>query len=237
MQVTESRVFALSESGRVYVIPAQAGVTPAGTAPPPTPSSSSTSRWGLGWIWGDEAVGQHAEIVPAQKLARGERCASFPDLVVVVLIQSRIASIAAGRDHLLALTSSGRTFVHPITKNANSHGQLGFRKFDIPDPSSTASRLHVELTPRAIADPYAQSSRYARETPLSAGSLLPVSENLVDVDDVNIKFSDGFFEVPALRGVNVVQIAACARSSFVRTDTGRVLGWGANDYGYVIRAP
>ena len=149
----------------------------------------------------------------------------------------RITSIAAGRDHLLALTSSGRALVHPITKNANSHGQLGFRKFDIPDPSSaaSASRLHVELTPRAVANPYAKSSRYARESSVSAAAgLLPVSENLVDVDDTNIKFSDRFFEVPALRGVNVVQIAACARSSFVRTDAGRVLGWGANDYGYVM---
>jgi hypothetical protein len=119
--------------------------------------------------------------------------------------------------------------MHPITKNANSHGQLGFRKFD------TASRLHVELTPRAVADPYARSTRYAREsTPPSAsasasataggGGLLPVSENLVDVDDMSLNFSDRFFEVPALRGVKVVQIAACARSSFVRTDTGRVLG-------------
>ena len=151
----------------------------------------------------------------------------------------RITSIAAGRGHLLALTSSGRTFMHPITKNANSHGQLGFRKFDTPDPSATsASRLQVELTPRAVADPYARSSRYARESSSPsatvAGGLLPVSGNLVDVDDTNLKFSDRFFEVPALRGVKVVQIAACARSSFVRTDTGRVLGWGANDYGYVI---
>jgi hypothetical protein len=65
--------------------------------------------------------------------------------------------------------------------------------------------------------------------------LLPVSESLVDdVDDKNLKFSDKIFEVPALRGIKVVQIAACARSSFVRTDTGRVLGWGANDYGYVL---
>ncbi len=156
----------------------------------------------------------------------------------------RITSIATGRDHLLALTSSGRTFIHPITKNANSHGQLGFRKFDTPDPSSatSASRLDVELTPRAAADPYARSTRYARESlPSSAsgtagGGLPPVSGNLVDVDDTNLKFSDRFFEVPALRGVKVVQIAACARSSFVRTDTGRVLGWGANDYGYVICA-
>ena len=141
---------------------------------------------------------------------------------------------------MLALTSSGRTFVHPITRNANYHGQLGFRKFDIPDPSSatSASRLHIELTPRAVADPYARSSRYARESPSPSvpASSAAISENLVDVDDTNLRFSDRFFEVPALRGVKVVQIAACARSSFVRTDTGRVLGWGANDYGYVICA-
>jgi hypothetical protein len=124
--------------------------------------------------------------------------------------------------------------VHPITKDANSHGQLGFRKFDIPDPSSAASRIHVELTPRAVADPYAQSSRYARGSSTLAAparGLLSVSENLVDADDTNLNFSDRFFEVPALRGVKVVQIATCARSSFVRTDTGRVLGWGANNYG------
>jgi alpha-tubulin suppressor-like RCC1 family protein len=59
----------------------------------------------------------------------------------------------------------------------------------------------------------------------------------VDADDTALKFSDRFFEVPALRDVRVVQIAAGARSSFVRTDTGRVLGWGANDYGCVQYFP
>ena len=226
------------------MIPAQAAgqerLAAAGTPATPSSSSPSTPRWGFGWLWGDEAVQHVAEIVPAQKLAWGERWA-FRSIYVYFLSADRfrVTSIAAGRDHLLALTSSGRTFVHPITKNANSHGQLGFRKFDIPDPSSatSASRLHVELAPRAVADPYAQRSRYARKAPLSAAGLLPVSENVADVDDTNLKFSDKFFEVPALRGVNVVQIAACTRSSFVRTDTERVLGWGANDYGYVIHAP
>ncbi|KAI9433941.1 RCC1/BLIP-II [Lactarius indigo] len=218
VQVTESRVFALSAEGKVYVIPARATSQSLG---PPTPSSAPW--WGTGWLWGEEAGTRHAEIVPAQKFAWGER----PTFSI-----AESQSIAAGRDHLLALTSSGRTFVHPITKNANTHGQLGFRKFDIPDPSAVATRLDVELTPRAIADPYAKSSRYARE-PSSSAVPTPASGNLVDVDGATLKFSDRFFEVPALRGVRAIQIAAGARSSFVRTDTGRVLGWGANDYGQI----
>ena len=77
-----------------------------------------------------------------------------------------------------------------------------------------------------------------RESRSSAAGLPPAaSENIIDADDTNLKFSDRFFEVPALRGVNVVQIAACSRSSFVRMDTGRVLGWGANDYGYALCVP
>jgi len=68
VEVTGSRVFALSDSGRVYVIPAaqaasaraRHGLAPAGT---PTFSSSSTSRW----LWGDDAgaQAQYAEIAPA----------------------------------------------------------------------------------------------------------------------------------------------------------------------------
>ncbi|KAI0303365.1 RCC1/BLIP-II [Multifurca ochricompacta] len=185
------------------------------------PTSSGTSWWwGTGWLWGEERGVQGSEVVPNQKLGWNER----------------IISISAGQDHLLALTSSGRTFVHPITKNANTYGQLGFRKFDIPDPSSTspALRLHVELTPKAVADPYAKSSRYARgSSSSSATTLLPISENLVNVDDTKLTFSDRFFEVPALKGVRVVQVAAGSRTSFVRNDTGRVLGWGANDYGQI----
>ncbi|KAH9954225.1 regulator of chromosome condensation 1/beta-lactamase-inhibitor protein II [Lactifluus volemus] len=213
VQVTESRIFALSASGKVYVISSEAAqqkpnlgaVTP-----------SSASWWGTGWFWGGETGVQHFEIEPSQQLAWREK----------------IISIAAGRDHLLALTSSGRTFVHPFSKDANAHGQLGFRKFDISDPScsTSASRLHVELTPRAVADPYAKNTRDARESPSgspAAAGLLPVSENLMNLDDRNLKFSDRLFEVPALRGVHVIQIAAGSRSSFVRTDTGSVLGWGA----------
>jgi len=72
----------------------------------------------------------------------------------------RFVSISAGSDHLLALTSSGRVFTHPISKNANSHGQLGLRTFDVPDSSdpSSDSRVPIELIPKALADPYAKAT-------------------------------------------------------------------------------
>ena len=143
----------------------------------------------------------------------------------------RFVSIAAGNDHLLALTSSGRTFSHPINMKANAYGQLGFRRFDIPDRPAEAhvhahlhhARKQVELTPKAVADPYSNASPAMRQT--------SQTETAPPVDDSSIHFSDKLFEVPALKGVKVSQIAAGGRSSFVRTEHGRVLRWGANEFG------
>ncbi|ETW85478.1 Chloroperoxidase [Heterobasidion irregulare TC 32-1] len=235
LQVTESRVYALSASGKLYVLSAQAA---AQSLSPGTPTPSSSPWWGTGWMWGEDVSIDFAEVAPAHKLAWGEKqvtlFCSDPKRTFI--------SIAAGRDHLLALTSSGRTFAHPITKNANTYGQLGFRKFDISNPSSAihppSSRLHVELTPKAVIDPYRNRSRHVRESsssspPAVSAPLLPISENLVGVDDQNIRFCDRLFEIPSLRGVQVDQIAAGGRSSYVKTTTGRVLGWGANEYGQI----
>jgi Regulator of chromosome condensation (RCC1) repeat len=118
-----------------------------------------------------------------------------------------------------------------VNKNANAYGQLGFRKFEIPDPSmprqsKTKSYLEVELIPKSIADPYAKSSRLGRPSPSPT-----ISDNLVGIDDSSIRFCPHLFEIPVLKGVHVAQIAAGGRNSFARTPTGRVLGWGANEYG------
>jgi hypothetical protein len=118
-----------------------------------------------------------------------------------------------------------------VNKNANAYGQLGFRKFKIADHAAhhqakIESDVEVELIPKSIADPYAKSSRSSRPFPMPT-----MSDNLVDVDDSNIKFCPHLFEIPVLRGVAITQIAAGGRSSFARTTTGRVLGWGANEYG------
>ena len=142
-------------------------------------------------------------------------------------------SIAAGSNHLLALTSRGRTYAHPVNKDANSHGQLGLQKIEIPAPSglmddADRSRVAVELVPQSPADPHAKTSPLPRES-----SPTVASEHPDVIDDRHIRFSDALLEIPSLRGVNVSQIAAGGRSSFVNTSSGRVLGWGANEHGWV----
>ncbi|KAG1891351.1 regulator of chromosome condensation 1/beta-lactamase-inhibitor protein II [Suillus subluteus] len=207
LQLTESRIYALSASGKIYVIAANAEQQ---KAPPPKSLPASTmSWWGPGWIWGAQGNAiDFMEITPKQKLGWGEQ----------------FVSISAGRNHLLALTSSGRTMVHPMNKNANTHGQLGLRKFDIPTPPSFAdivspSRIPVELVPRAVADPFAKASPFSRSATSSMTR--------------HIRFSDALFEIPSLQGIKVSQIAAEDRTSFVITDSGRVLGWGANEFGQI----
>lgn len=151
---------------------------------------------------------------------------------------SRFVSIAAGADHLLALTSAGRTFAHPVTLNANTHGQLGFRKLDLPGRGAHSARIVLELTPKALTGSYRKASPTSRRAPTSnITGKSSAEDERADVDDGSIRFSDQLFEVPALRDVLVERIAAGARSSFVKTKNGRVLGWGANEFGCVLCLP
>ncbi|KAF8162931.1 regulator of chromosome condensation 1/beta-lactamase-inhibitor protein II [Crassisporium funariophilum] len=211
LQLTHGKVYALSASGKVYTLAADVLQQELRTG---APTPSSDSWWGTGWFWGEDETIDFAELHPAEKLGRKEF----------------FVSIATGKSHLLALTSKGRVFAHPVNKNANQYGQLGFRKFSVPDPASTkmVSHLQVELVPKSLADPFSNSTRSARTTPTKSAS-----DNLTNIDDSKIRFCPNLFEVPVLRDVDVAQIAAGGRSSFVRTTNGRVLGWGANEYGQI----
>ncbi|KAG2365754.1 regulator of chromosome condensation 1/beta-lactamase-inhibitor protein II [Suillus spraguei] len=213
LQLTESRIYALSASGKIYAIAANAEQQK--TPPPKALPASTMSWWGPGWIWGAQGNAiDFIEITPKEKLGWGEQ--SF-------------VSISAGTNHLLALTSSGRTMVHPMNKTQT-------RMFDIPTPPSStdiisSSRIPVELVPRAVADPFAKASPFSRSV---ASSVPPsTSTNIDQIDDQHIRFSDALFEIPSLQGIKVSQIAAGGRASFVITDSGRVLGWGANEFGQI----
>ncbi|KAI0646886.1 RCC1/BLIP-II [Trametes meyenii] len=225
LQVTRSRVFALSASGRIYVMSSRQADQALAAG---TPTPASTPWWGTGWLWGEEEEVDFVEVTSNEKLKRGEK----------------FVQISAGLDHMLALTSEGRTFAHPITLNANSHGQLGFRKCDVPAPADLEDarlphkhpRVPLELTPKSTADPYAKSSpaiRPAGSTTRNVGAFIGREAAAAGLDDSNIRFSDKLFEVPALRGVNVERVAAGGRSSFAKTSTGKVLGWGANEFGQI----
>lgn len=136
----------------------------------------------------------------------------------------RFVSVSVGEHHLLALTSHGRTFAHPLSHKANSFGQLGVRHLEFPAGGVSHA---VDLTPDVVKDPYALSGPRGR-TPL-ARQAVPAAVEPRDLAGCNI-----LFEIPALRGIRISQIATGSRTSFARTFDGRVLGWGANEFGFVI---
>lgn len=126
------------------------------------------------------------------------------------------------------MTSSGRAFALPITLAANVYGQLGTRKVQVtPSASLTTEPMEhttLELSPRVQADPYAYSSPYVRSTPASAEnpSTTGSEPQLVPC----------LYELPSLRGVPISKVAANERSSYaLTTHGGRILSWGANEYG------
>lgn len=217
-------MYALSASGKVYVLAADAlnQEMPAG-------APRSTGSWSS-WLLGKKKAIQYQELSSKETLGWTERYQSFllSFREVSLSFFYRFTSIAAGENHLLALTNRGRAFAHPVNKEANRYGQLGFRSFEIPDPAAAILKtkpenLKVELLPKSVRE---AAGKTARMTPSSA-----VATDLSNIDDSTIHWCTHLYEIPVLKGVEVSQIAAGGRSSFVRSPTGRVLGWGANEYG------
>lgn len=70
LQLSPSRVYALSASGRIFVLSSrQADQTLASGAQTP----ASAPWWGTGWLWGEAEQVDFAEITANEKLKRGER--------------------------------------------------------------------------------------------------------------------------------------------------------------------
>ncbi|KAF9264847.1 RCC1/BLIP-II [Marasmius fiardii PR-910] len=210
IQLSESRLYALSSSGKIYVLPASEFQQKS-----LSPSFSSWWKTALGF---QTRHVNFVEIIPKDASSWGEK----------------FTSISAGDHHLLALTSSGRAFAHPITKQANSFGQLGFRKLELPGASlgrqgGGSQTMTVELVPKSVADPYAKSSPSTRESKKKNEGAEQDLES--QIDDSSIRFCPSVFEIPSLKGIKLKQLVAGGRTSLALTETGRVLGWGANEYG------
>ncbi|KAK2460566.1 hypothetical protein APHAL10511_007036 [Amanita phalloides] len=198
IQLTHSKLYALSASGKVYALSS-------------TPSEEKLNNWS-GWVGSKSGFVDFLEVLPKEDLGWGER----------------ITSIVAGDNHLLAVTSKGRTFAHPVNMHANNYSQLGMRKVEVQNDPKVGIResFAVDLVPRSVVDPFIRASNVNHQAGSSSES-----DKVSRVDDKSIHFCHYFFEIPVLRGVVIEQVAAGSRSSFGRTSTGRVLAWGANEYG------
>lgn len=220
VQLTESKIYALSRSGKVYVLP---------SAPSEQKSkpSSASSSWGATWFSRDDKSVDFVEVMPREKLGWGERYVLYVNFHDLPLLTSgRIKSIVAGDDHLLAVTSKGRAFAHPVNLHANDHGQLGMRKLEVQSDSKDGT-LAVDLVHKPAVYPFIKASLDHGPRPSD------MSDEVSQLDDKSIHFFPYLFEIPVLRGVLVEQVAAGSKSSFARTNSGRVLAWGANRHGCV----
>ena len=70
VQLTRSRVYALSASGHIYVLSSRRDEQALPTA---AQTPASTPWWGTGWLWGEEETVDFAQVTPNEKLKRGER--------------------------------------------------------------------------------------------------------------------------------------------------------------------
>uniref|UniRef100_A0A0W0FU55 Uncharacterized protein n=1 Tax=Moniliophthora roreri TaxID=221103 RepID=A0A0W0FU55_MONRR len=200
IQLADSKVYALSRNGNIYVLSANSSE--------PMKSLAGTSPWWKSAVGlGTKNIVGFAEIRPRETLDWGEK----------------FTSISTGNHHLLALTSLGRAFAHPITKDANAYGQLGFRKVEFPSSSKGTETVTVELVPKYIVDPYAKSAPSTRAS----------KQTEREHNFLSTWFCPTIFEIPSLKDIKIDQLVAGGRSSFALTKTGRVLGWGANEYGQV----
>ncbi|SCZ95831.1 BZ3500_MvSof-1268-A1-R1_Chr8-1g09826 [Microbotryum saponariae] len=128
LTATPHKIFALTRKGEVIVFPSSSERQQINEE-----QRRSNSSW---WkVWGSTDHGtDHEKIMPEQALAKGEK----------------FVSLSAGESHLLALTSTGRSFGLPLDLSANVFGQLGVRNVQLLSLHSTSvssGAVRVKLNP------------------------------------------------------------------------------------------
>jgi hypothetical protein len=70
VQLSTSKVFALSTTGKVYVLSSDSAKQKLASG---RPTTANSSWWGLNWLWGAEQTVDFAEVKPNVPLSWGER--------------------------------------------------------------------------------------------------------------------------------------------------------------------
>jgi hypothetical protein len=223
---TANKIFALTRSGAVYVFPAQYRPVP----------PSETRPWYARLFGPAEPGVRLVRLEPDVPLERGER---FVD-------------IDSGEHHVVARTSSGRTFAVPADRHANDHGQLGVRKVELSDGRVTSLEPDDNLTRRTLAEKPAWSTPptsphlLESDLPLPPGMRRPVAatpkkktqeeevqgeEVLSGVDWDDVACCTKLHEILSLKGIKISEIRAGDKHTVALAENGRVLGWGDNSFG------
>uniref|UniRef100_V5ERW9 Putative mitochondrial protein n=2 Tax=Kalmanozyma brasiliensis (strain GHG001) TaxID=1365824 RepID=V5ERW9_KALBG len=240
IEATEEKIYALSKDGHIYVFSAvqQLQATPKYPGWSPNPLKLFNAFAG--------ADIDHEVLHPAPSAHWGST--------------EKVHDIIVGDHHLLSVSNKGRTFATPISEEGNAFGQLGTRRVWLNAPKTPDSKAgHVEtlLEPRVFAEleenhggrpvstlvpegwlpaPTSETNRTtkprARSEPAFETSTDPAPPPKPLAEPVgSIRWCTTLHEIPALRNINVVQIAAGNEHSLARTHDGRVLAWGRHTHG------
>lgn len=233
--LTPYKIYALSSTGKVYVLASDA-----------QPRPQSSASWLASWFWSSPSGADHLELKPDAVLG----------------LREKFADIQAGSSHVLALTSSGRCFSAPVDLQANEMGQLGVRSVDFADlghtqlyPQGFKPDDYATVNSRSMAMELAQAKAMPRSwLPDRLQVQLDQTEEaqkLAQVAEQEAKkarerytqierhpaFCTTLYEIPSLKNLKIAQIAAGDRHSLVRTPEGRVLAFGANACKTILRCP
>lgn len=240
VEATEEKVYALSKDGHVYVFSAvqqlQAKTKYPGWSPNPLKLFNAFAS----------ATIDHEVLQPAPSVRWGST--------------EKAVDIVAGNHHLLTISNKGRTFATPIGEEGNAFGQLGTRRVWLNSPKtpdSKAGYIETLLEPRVFAEleenhggrpiatlvpsgwlpaPSSETNRTSKPKAIdeavfeTSTNPAPPPKPLTEPSG-SIRWCTTLHEIPALRNINVVQIAAGSEHSLARTYDGRVLSWGRHTHG------
>ncbi|CAO1629906.1 unnamed protein product [Parajaminaea phylloscopi] len=233
----DEKVYALSQTGEVYVFAAQQHLQHSRKSGKPWSANPLT-------LFGTFAAADidYAKITmaPSVSLARGDR----------------VTKLAAGTSHLAALTKQGRVFSLPIDQNGNAFGQLGSRRVLLNAPATSDSKpstVEAVMEPRLLAQladasqpdnattlapsqlppPSTESGVTSRPQPQAIGTATDPPPAPVPLTEPvgSIRYCTTLSEIPSLKNVAIAEIAVGNEHCLARTPEGRVLAWGRHTHG------
>lgn len=209
------------------------------------------------WMWG---AGYHPSGTPGKSL-KGKVSRPHSRIVCSGLSRQDVVSVATAPSKVFALSKSGKLYAVSASKDLQAQKrykeeQSWWSSTFGSDPgvdfcelqaegglksgekwagisAGTNHLLAVTTKGRAFSLPINPAGNKHRQ--LGTREVLGVEAAPVAAPppEADPRYRKTLTEIPSLVGIQIAQVAAASRSSFVRTPTGRVLGFGANEAGQI----